>query len=347
MFCFPNQVLSNPNPLMIYSSDIGPLRRSLRVMNLRTHATKEILEHGVGGQILPTGHLLYYWNDRLFAVPFDMRNLKFDGNPVEVVKNVRPYIWMRGQASVSDTGTLAYLKEGALPLRKLEWVDEKGRAEPLPLPAADYEQAEVSPDGRKLAIVRREERSRWTVWSYDLQSGAWTHLLDCEVPAPHVAWNPDSAFVVSGSEQANADFLNLVRIPIAAPQTVERLTEQPDFGQFPQTWSGKAQAILFMEGVHPKTNGDIMVLPLNGDRHVQALVDTPGWDRAPSFSPDGRFFAYESDVTGKPEIFVQSYDAQAAKTAGPTVQISRGGGKDPVWSHDGARTSSILIPIKT
>lgn len=333
IFCFPNHVLSGSQ--MIYSIDIGPLRRSLHVMSLRTRASTEILEHGVGGQLLPTGHLMYYWNGTLFVAPFDTRRLKFDGAPVAVVNNVRPYMWARGQASVSDNGTLVYLKEGELPSRQLEWIDRTGHTTPLPIPAADYEGAEISPDGHKLALVRREERSRWTVWSYDLASGAWTRLLECLVPTFHVVWSPDSASVVAGSERANADYLNLVRIPIAAPQAIERLTEQPDFGQFPQTWSAKANAILFMEGVHPKTNGDIMVLPLGGDHRVHALVATPGWDRAPSFSPDGRFFVYESDSTGRPEIFIQGYDAQAAAVIGPALQISQSGGKDPMWSPNG------------
>jgi DNA-binding winged helix-turn-helix (wHTH) protein/Tol biopolymer transport system component len=334
-YVFINQVLAGRHPQMIYSIAGGPLHRSLGLLDLTTHGTKELLIQGSGGQFLADGHLVYFWNGSLFAVPYDPRRERFTGSPVEMVKDIAPYIWIRGKASLSNNGTLVYVRSTELQQNQLKWVDRSGKETPVGLPPAPYEQALMSPDGHKLALVRRDAQSRWTVWSYDLQARAWTRLLEAAVPRPRVIWSPDSASVVVGSERDNSDFVNLVRIPIAAPQARERLTEQPDFGQFPQAWSAKANALLFMEGVHPGTNGDIMVLPLTGQRRPRPLVATPGWDRSAAFSPDERWLVYETGPLGKTDVFAQPYNAQTFQTAGPAVQISHGGGHDPLWSPDG------------
>lgn len=214
-------------------------------------------------------------------------------------------------------------------------MDTAGRATPLPLAPAHYEQAEVSPDGSRLALVQREESSRWSLWIYTLKSGALVHLLDSKLPRLNAIWSPDSNSLVVSLARENGDFVNLFRLPLANPQALERLTEQPNFGQFPQSWSAPAHAILFMEGVHGTTNGDIMVLPLTGDRQPKPLVANPGWDRTPSFSPDGKWFVYSSEPAAASQIFVQRYDAQQAKATGAPIVISPNGGSDPLWSPDG------------
>ncbi|MGH9785611.1 MAG: TolB family protein, partial [Terriglobia bacterium] len=48
------------------------------------------------------------------------------------------------------------------------------------------------------------------------------------------------------------------------------------------------------------------------------------------FSPDGRFLAYVSDESGRPEIYVQPFPGPGGKW-----QISTDGGTEPVWGHNG------------
>ena len=52
----------------------------------------------------------------------------------------------------------------------------------------------------------------------------------------------------------------------------------------------------------------------------------------PEFSPDGRYLAYTSDVSGRDEVYVRSFPEPSAR-----IQVSVSGGSDPVWSADGAR----------
>jgi Tol biopolymer transport system component len=311
------------------------VRRSLHVRDLTTGLDKTIVERGIGGHLLPHGEMTYYSRGSLFAAPFDSQRIQLQGTPAELVKDVEVFSWQSARAAISNNGTLVYVARGDPQLKVLQWIDRTGQVTTLPLPADRYEQAEVSPHGDLLAIVRTEALDRSSLSTYDLRTGAWRHIEDSDVPRLRAQWSPDETALVVSSARQNEDFANLYRVPLADPTNQQRLTEEPDFGQFPLSWSAKANAILFIEGVHPQTNSDLMVLPLSGDRRAKKLVATPGWDRSASFSPDGRRFVYESDVAGQPDIFVQGYDAEKAAALGAPVKISRDGGSDPLWAPDG------------
>ena len=63
----------------------------------------------------------------------------------------------------------------------------------------------------------------------------------------------------------------------------------------------------------------------------QLFLNTPAQDRAPAFSPDGRWLAFVSDKSGVDEIYIRPYPGP-----GQEFTISTGGGKEPVWSRDGS-----------
>jgi len=72
------------------------------------------------------------------------------------------------------------------------------------------------------------------------------------------------------------------------------------------------------------------VVPTSGDQTPRLLVKGPGSHFAPTLSPDGRLLAYVSDAGGRPELYLRSFPE-----SGETIQVSRGGGLEPVWSRDG------------
>jgi len=60
------------------------------------------------------------------------------------------------------------------------------------------------------------------------------------------------------------------------------------------------------------------------------LVATPFDEQSPSFSPDGRFVAYQSNASMRGEIYVRRYPATPEQW-----QVSTSGGESPIWSPDG------------
>ena len=331
-FYFPQQILIGSPPVLLFSTNNGPKHRWLASVAVSGNSAPEVLlERGMGGHVLSAGYLVYYWQGKLLAAPWDAAASSLLGSPMEVVSNVAVNGWRGPDASISGNGTLVYL-EREEPRRKLTWVDRRGRETPLPVPVAAYEQAEVSPDGRKISVARRDAPGLWTLWMYDLRSGAWTRLLEQDVPYPRSVWSPDSKAVMVAAAFGDTQFVNLYRLSAAGSTAPERLTEQADYGQFPGSWSAAANAVLFTEGVHAGTQSDIFALPLNGLQRPRSLVATNGVDRDPAFSPDGRWFAYASDTKTESEVFVQRFDQSS-----PAHRISTAGGTDPAWAADGSR----------
>ena len=76
--------------------------------------------------------------------------------------------------------------------------------------------------------------------------------------------------------------------------------------------------------------GDVGVLELDRDRKPRPFAATRYVESSPKFSPDGRWIAYNSNESGRNEIYAQAYPGP-----GPKLQISIGGGTDPVWAGNG------------
>lgn len=88
--------------------------------------------------------------------------------------------------------------------------------------------------------------------------------------------------------------------------------------------------MLLMAVSDPKTASDIWLLPLEGKREAKPLLVTPFDEMAGSFSSDGRWITFQSNQSGKAEVYVQDYPGGSNR-----VQISTEGGSEPVWAKNG------------
>lgn len=79
-----------------------------------------------------------------------------------------------------------------------------------------------------------------------------------------------------------------------------------------------------------KTDRDIWVLPMRGERKPYPLVQTPSFEDSPRFSPNGRWVAYQSNESGRHEIYVIPFQGSGGKW-----EVSPGGGIQPIWRGDG------------
>ena len=101
--------------------------------------------------------------------------------------------------------------------------------------------------------------------------------------------------------------------------------------KLPTDWSRDGRWILFgQEDPKRKTGWDIWALPFEGDRKPFPVLRTPFNENYAVFSPDGRWLAYQSDESGRNEIYLAPFPGPGGKW-----QISRGGGRDPAWRYDG------------
>jgi hypothetical protein len=118
------------------------------------------------------------------------------------------------------------------------------------------------------------------------------------------------------------------RVPADRSRPAEQVAAT-GFSQSAESWSPDSRSIVYTVsafGVPPS----IMVAHLEGDHQAVSFDKQKAPEGSPKFSPDGRWLAYCSNESGKPQVYVQAFPGPGAKT-----QISDDGGTDPVWKRNG------------
>ena len=93
----------------------------------------------------------------------------------------------------------------------------------------------------------------------------------------------------------------------------------------PQAFSADGESLVY------KDQDDIYVVPLDGSGESVPLVATAALEEGGYLSPDGRWIAYTSDESGRPEIYVRPFpDVDDSRW-----QLSIDGGTEASWALDG------------
>jgi eukaryotic-like serine/threonine-protein kinase len=306
----------------------GPIDTAqIALLNLETRTTKILLHGGTAAQFVPTGHLIYGGGGSLHAVPFDLEHGEVTGDPIKVLDRVAVTADGAVNASVSKDGTLAYVRpRSAGAMRTLVWVDRDGRETPIAAaPPRPYTYPRLSPDGTRVALEVWDENR--DIWVWDLARETLTRLTDTPGRDGFPVWTPDSTRLIFGS--ARGGTTNLYWRAAAGSGQVERVTESPQI-QFPYSMSPSGANMLVREE-HPDTGLDISTVSLEGERRTTPLLRTPFNELNAEVSPDGRWFAYQSNESGQDEIYVRPFPA----IGDDRQQVSTSGGTRPVWARNG------------
>jgi Tol biopolymer transport system component len=235
-----------------------------------------------------------------------------------------------GVFSASDTGVLLY-RQGAGARRQLTWFDRNGKAVgTVGEPADDLDgYPELSPDGRRVAVDRTVQGNS-DVWLIDLARGGVTRFTFEAAIDGRPIWAPDGTQVLFSSNRrskAAGAFGDLYTKPSSGAGAERLLLESPN-QKVPYGWSPDGQILLYRED-DPKTSGDLWALPMQGRKPV-AVANSPFVELNGQFSPDGTWVAYQSNESGRNEIYVVPFPAGNGKW-----QVSTGGGIWPRWRRDG------------
>jgi serine/threonine-protein kinase len=292
----------------------------IAVLDVETSKHRILLENASFARYLPTGYLVYVREGRVEAAPFDPERLEIEGPPARLSMEVMTLTaFGTAHFSMSRDGALAYVPGANAPQRTLVWVERNGASRPLTEIRSDYEHPRLSPDGRRIAVTTWEEGARISI--YDLEREAITRLSGPEGYQP--IWTPDGRSVTYRS----APF-DLVSRPADGSGAIEKLASLTGAGE-PSSWSPDGSVLAFTDA-HPSSGPDIWVLSRAGGQPPRPLIQTNAAEAGGSFSPDGRWIAYDSKESGRLEVYVQPFPGPGGRW-----QISTEGGRQAHWAEDG------------
>ncbi len=313
---------------------LTPESNRIAVLSLENGDPKVVIENGSNPHYVPTGHVVYGVDGRLWAVPFDLDRLAVTADPVPVLEGVITKASGAVNFSFSGDGSLVYVSgtTGSTTRSVLVLVDRSGREAPVTEITADYLFPRFSPDGRHLAFSVAETEgsiSDWQldvdVWTIEVERGSRTRVT-LEGNNLFPTWSPDGSRVAfSVSKPGRTD---LYMAPVDGSGFLEALLVRDGY-QSATSWTSDGRAIAYTEA-GPDTGANLWVLSLEGDPASSPFLVGPFDERAGTFSPDGRFMAYVSDESGQDEVYVRPHPGP-----GGEVIVSTGGGTEPIWARDG------------
>jgi serine/threonine-protein kinase len=271
------------------------------------------------------GWLAFVVGNSLHAVRFDPETLQVSSAPKPVASGLM--VKVNGTASyrLSADGTLVYIsgEQQAGADRTLVWVDRNGKEQPLDAPPRAYAYARISPDGTRIALDIRDQNL--DTWIWDIARKTLTRLTSDAAPNRGVAWSPDGTRVAFGATRDGVDGIDWTSPDGGAPP--ELLTAGPR-SRFPTGFSPDGTKLLFSEPSSAPYDFGMFDIKTG---MTTMLMKTAYNEREPSVSPDGRWLMYQTNESGRDEIYVRPFP----NLQGGRWQISPDGGTRPMWSRDG------------
>jgi hypothetical protein len=305
-------------------------RFSIAVAEIPSGKHHVIVKDGMYARYAASGHLLYVTASKtLMIVPFDQSTMQVTGKPTSLIQGVRTGAYGSADVVVSDDGTLLYATSAEQSRRSLVWVARDGTQQTVdPDWQGGFIYPALSPDGKQLAVTVRPSGETSDIWIKHLDRGPTIKLTLDGLDHYYPAWTPDGKLVTYASNTAGFFDLWTKRADGSA-QPVVQLSLKQDL--FHPRWSRDGQWLLFNTSTGAQNLGDIMGMRPGVDTKPLTLISTAYTEDSPELSPNGSWLAYESNETGRFEVYVVPFpNTRAAKWA-----ISTRGGFEPKWSHSG------------
>jgi eukaryotic-like serine/threonine-protein kinase len=330
-----NESYSNPELLpdgdtllfvVFRSGNLNDLTNAEIAVQSLTSGQRSMLLQGNDPQYLPSGHLVYGLDGGLFAIAFDPGTFTVSGGSVPLVQELSgaTATW---NYRVADNGTLMYLSGlFASNLTILVWVDRDGTETALAIEPGNFTYPRISPTGDR--VVLGNSGSANGLWVWDFAAETRTQLTIGEAEGSYGAWTTDGARIAYSSGNS-IDWK-------AANNTGQatRMTEFTSGGlQSPSAYffSPSGEELVYRHQQDPVTNDDIAMIKVGGTAEPQWLLHETYIERNAELSPNGRWMAYQSDESGRFEIYVRPFP----NVDDDRVLVSNASGEKPLWSRDG------------
>jgi Tol biopolymer transport system component len=314
-----------------------PESQGIYVGSLDSLATTRLIDAESAPVFLPPDFVLFARQGAVLAQRVNMKTLQAIGDPVLMARQVAtPQGTVASVAlSAALSGAVAYRPDTGE--RQLRWVHRSERSIGVvagPDPAQPTE-VRLSPNGRMVALIRRVGGND-DVWLQETARDAREKFTSDPARKYGLAWSPDSSRIVYGSTRKGV--IDLYERSVGGAGTDKVLFESAESKNL-YDWSPSGRWIVFAIQ-SPRTGRDLWALPTEGEKKPIEVARTASEELNARFSPDSQWIAYQSNQSGRYEIYVQPFPGPGVRTP-----VSIGGGTFPRWySERGGLWVSYLDP---
>jgi eukaryotic-like serine/threonine-protein kinase len=318
----------DPKQVGLYVSSLSRPEQKTRLLETRQKAIV------VPNEGAASGYLLYLQERTLLARRMDRETLALSGDPVVIAPNVAVFPpGFHASFWSSASGNLLAYRTEASDRPRLTWIYADGKRQSNTDIDDFYTHVRVSSDGLRAAMELADGTGNMDVWTWDAGRQVKTRQTFDPNPDRAPAWSPDGRELVFSSLRTGV--WQLFRKDVSGGRPEEQLTTGPGDKIVP-SWSRDGRYVLFIS-LGSTTAEDIWALPLDGDRTPFPILQGLAVETNPALSPDGRWLAFETAQSGRPEVVVTPFPSsqKPVDASAPRWQVSTQGGSRPRWGRDG------------
>jgi serine/threonine protein kinase len=306
--------------------------RGVYVGQLDSFEIRRLFDADSSAVFVSPGHLLFVRQGTLVAHAFDPVRLTLTGNPFPVAERVIGDIRQIPALSASAVSSIAYRAGSWVARRQFVWFDRSGREiGTVGEPDSNYMVSpEISRDGKRIA-VHRQQGGTGDVWLLDVGRGVLSRSTSNPANDIFPVWSPDGRRLVFSSSRRGPYDLYTTS-PEGGPETLLLANSS---AKIPTDWSVNGHLLFNQTGTE---SGDIWVLRMEGAPTPSPVAQSGFDERDGQFSPDGKWIAFQSNESGRWEIYVQPFPGPGGKK-----QISNNGGAQVRWRADGQELFYIAL----
>jgi Tol biopolymer transport system component len=288
---------------------------------------QELPIHGSSHLIYSAGHLVYLRENTLIAQAFDPSSLKLTGDPIPLDKGLTTYsARAKGNFTGSPNDVIAYVRDAQGGESHIVWIDRNGRTSEIAVGKPTLGGA-LSPDGTKFVYNERDDQGNDDVWIYDIPRHIRSRFTFSPDPEVFPLWTPDSKDILYNS--VHGSDWKVVAKSADGTAGERTLFEAKDTELQLSAISPDGHTIAFSRQTL-SSGFDIVAGDIGRPGVIDTILSTRFHEYLATFSPDGKWIAYQSDASGRYEIYVRRFAKESEKW-----QISTSGGTFPTWMRNG------------